>query len=407
MEKARRIAIVGAGLGGLAAAIALRRQGFEVQVYEQAPELAEFGAGINISPNSVKFFEAMGLAEKLHVVASEPIGLSWRDWGANEISYSLPFGDFEKRYGAKYYVVHRSDLHRLLSEAVPQSSIQLGMRCTLVESRNGSVGLSFADGTSAEADVAVGCDGIRSAVRACIFGGQGPHYAGTMCWRALAPSDALPEDYHDRYVNQWSGDGGFVISYRIRQGKFINFVAVRQQPGWTEPAWSVPSSVDEMLAAFPDVGAKLRRMMAAATSCSKWGQFTGEHAPRWTKDRVTLLGDSAHAMLATFGQGANMAFEDAYVLARWLNATPKILILDEPTRGIDIGAKVEIHKLLNALAEQGVAIIVISSELEEVLGMSDRILVMNEGRIVSEFTRENANRETIMEWATGARRVET
>ena len=87
--------------------------------------------------------------------------------------------------------------------------------------------------------------------------------------------------------------------------------------------------------------------------------------------------------------------------------SPKILILDEPTRGIDIGAKVEIHKLLNALAEQGVAIIIISSELEEVLGISDRILVMNEGRIVSEFTRENANREAIMEWATGARRVET
>src|SRR5579863_4221849 len=98
MGKACRIALVGAGLGGLAAAIALRRQGFEVQVYEQASELAEFGAGINISPNSVKFFEAMGLAEKLHAVASEPIGLSWRDWGANEISYSLPFGDFEKRY---------------------------------------------------------------------------------------------------------------------------------------------------------------------------------------------------------------------------------------------------------------------------------------------------------------------
>ena len=78
MAKARRIAIVGAGLGGLAAAIALRRQGFEVQVYEQASELAEFGAGINISPNSVKFFEAVGLIGKLHAVGSEPIGLTWR-----------------------------------------------------------------------------------------------------------------------------------------------------------------------------------------------------------------------------------------------------------------------------------------------------------------------------------------
>ena len=78
MGNARRIAIVGAGLGGLAAAIALRRQGFEVQVYEQAAELAEFGAGINISPNSVKFFHAVGLADKLHAISSEPIGLIWR-----------------------------------------------------------------------------------------------------------------------------------------------------------------------------------------------------------------------------------------------------------------------------------------------------------------------------------------
>ncbi len=92
------------------------------------------------------------------------------------------------------------------------------------------------------------------------------------------------------------------------------------------------------------------------------------------------------------------------LLARWLNASPRIFILDEPTRGIDIGAKVEIHKLLDHLARQGVAIIIISSELEELLGMSDRILVMNEGRIVSEFTRDKANREAVMEWATGARR---
>jgi salicylate hydroxylase len=318
MAKARRIAVVGAGLGGLAAAIALRRRGFDAQLYEQAPELAEFGAGINISPNSVKFFRAAGLEDKLHAVASEPTGFSWRDWSTGEIRYSLPFGDFEKRYGAKYYVVHRSDLHRLLSEAVPPASIQLGKRCTRVELRNGSVGLSFDDGTGAEADVVIGCDGIRSAVRASVFGGEGPRYVGTMCWRALAPSAALPKDSHDHHVNQWSGAGGLVISYYVRQDKFINFVAVRQQPGWTEPSWSVPSTVAEMLAAFPNAGETLRRMLSQATSCSKWGQFTGEHAVQWTKDRVTLLGDSAHAMLATFGQGANMAFEDAHVLAQWL-----------------------------------------------------------------------------------------
>ena len=252
---------------------------------------------------------------------SEPVGLTWRDWGSDDDSQSSAIRRFRKALRRQ---VLRGPSQRPASPALGggaagRASISAS-DARRSKSRNGSAGLSFADGTGAEADVVVGCDGIRSAVRACIFGGEGPHYAGTMCWRALAPTDALPKDYHDRYVNQWSGDGGFVISYYIRQGKFINFVCVRQQPGWTEQSWSVPSSVDEMLAAFPHAGEKLRRMMGQATSCSKWGQFTGEHAPQWTKGRVTLLGDSAHAMLATFGQGANMAFEDAYVLARWLRA---------------------------------------------------------------------------------------
>jgi ABC-type sugar transport system ATPase subunit len=94
------------------------------------------------------------------------------------------------------------------------------------------------------------------------------------------------------------------------------------------------------------------------------------------------------------------------ILGRWLNARPKILVLDEPTRGVDIGAKVEIYRLLDRLAADGVAIIIISSELPEVIGMSDRILVMSEGAIVSEFSRAEATREAIMEFATGARRME-
>ncbi len=116
--------------------------------------------------------------------------------------------------------------------------------------------------------------------------------------------------------------------------------------------------------------------------------------------QLDVKASGADAIVGTLSGGN----QQKILLARWLNAGPKIFILDEPTRGIDIGAKVEIHKLLDRLARQGVAIIIISSELEELLGMSDRILVMNEGRIVSEFTRDNASREAVMEWATGARR---
>ncbi len=89
------------------------------------------------------------------------------------------------------------------------------------------------------------------------------------------------------------------------------------------------------------------------------------------------------------------------VISRWLTLNPKVLILDEPTRGVDVGAKAEIHALMSELAAQGMAILMISSELPEILGVSDRILVMHEGRIVAEFSREEATQDLIMQAATG------
>ena len=93
------------------------------------------------------------------------------------------------------------------------------------------------------------------------------------------------------------------------------------------------------------------------------------------------------------------------VVARWLASRPRVLILDEPTRGIDVGAKAEIHRLMSQLAQQGIGIIMISSELPEILGMSDRIVVMHEGRIAGELSRAEATQERIMGLASGMARA--
>jgi len=90
------------------------------------------------------------------------------------------------------------------------------------------------------------------------------------------------------------------------------------------------------------------------------------------------------------------------VLAKWLLTQPKVLFLDEPTRGIDVGAKVEIYNIMNDLVDQGVCVVMVSSELPEVLGMSDRILVIHEGRLTGAFSREEATQEKVMRYATGA-----
>lgn len=89
------------------------------------------------------------------------------------------------------------------------------------------------------------------------------------------------------------------------------------------------------------------------------------------------------------------------VIAKWLNTNPKVFLLDEPTRGIDVGAKTEVYRLINSLVEQGCIVIIVSSELPEILGMCDRILVMNEGRITAEFNRSEAEQKKIMKAAVG------
>ena len=94
------------------------------------------------------------------------------------------------------------------------------------------------------------------------------------------------------------------------------------------------------------------------------------------------------------------------VLAKWLLTIPRVLFLDEPTRGIDVGAKQEIYAQINSLAEAGIAIVLVSSELPEVLGLSDRVIVLHEGRVTGEFTRDEATPEAVMSCATGhARRA--
>ena len=115
---------------------------------------------------------------------------------------------------------------------------------------------------------------------------------------------------------------------------------------------------------------------------------------RLARDFIKRLGIRARGP----GQAARQLSggnQQKVVLAKWLAAEPSILIMDEPTRGIDVGAKSEIHGLMSKLAQNGLAILMISSELPEVLGMSDRVLVMNGGRIVAEIERKNATPETV------------
>jgi D-xylose transport system ATP-binding protein len=112
---------------------------------------------------------------------------------------------------------------------------------------------------------------------------------------------------------------------------------------------------------------------------------------------LTIKAPNLEVLVETLSGGN----QQKVVISKWLMSNPTVLIMDDPTRGIDVGAKYEIYKLMNELAEKGVAIIMISSELEEVLGMSDRIMVMCRGHSAGVLNMKEANVERIMSLATG------
>lgn len=120
-------------------------------------------------------------------------------------------------------------------------------------------------------------------------------------------------------------------------------------------------------------------------------------------DRLSVRTPSIKQIIGNLSGGN----QQKVVIAKWLTLAPKVLILDEPTRGIDVGAKAEIYRLMHQLAAEGMAIMMISSELPEVLGVSDRVLVMHEGHITGEFDARTATQDLIMEAATGSRKEAT
>ena len=127
-----------------------------------------------------------------------------------------------------------------------------------------------------------------------------------------------------------------------------------------------------------------------------WGATERNEAWTWTQRLHTKLGRLSDPVGTLSGGN-----QQKVVLAKWLSTGPKLLIVDEPTRGIDVGTKAEVHRLISSLAADGIAIVMVSSELPEVLGMADRIVVLREGRIAAELTRAEATEESVMYAAMG------
>jgi 2-polyprenyl-6-methoxyphenol hydroxylase-like FAD-dependent oxidoreductase len=315
-----RIGIIGGGIGGVALSGALRTLGLDSHIFERAPAFGEIGAGIQMTPNGVKVLRALGLWQPLSDVSFRPLCIVGRDWKTGHENFRTPLKDECPRlYGADFFHVHRVDLHRILTSLVPPDAVSFTMSCTSVRQTGRSTVATFADGSEFEADVLVGADGLHSVVRNALFGKESPRFTGMMCWRSVVP---VPDGERLEFVSPdssfWLGPHGHVVTYYVSGGRAVNLVAIRETDAWVEESWNVPSTREEMIGGFPDWHPDLQQLFSRADTVLKWGLWDRDPMPTWTSDRVTLLGDAAHPMLPFLSQGAAMAIEDAYVLARAL-----------------------------------------------------------------------------------------
>jgi salicylate hydroxylase len=313
-----RVAIAGGGLGGLSAALFLLRAGvLNVRVFEQQPELAEIGAGIQIAPNALRLLQRLGVGDALLSVAV-PFEVAWefRRWEDGEVLFSQSYGtEGEARFGAPYVAIHRAHLLDVLGDELPAGIVELGRRVEAVSDEGESVSIAFSDGSTESFDVLIGADGIHSVVREALLGDESPEFTGLAAYRALVPAAEAPEFARRPVCSIWLGPQRHFVHYPVSAGREINLVSANPAGDWREESWTADGTVSDFAEEFSGWAEPVQRLIAAATQTKRYAFYEREPVERWVQGRVAILGDAAHPMLPFFAQGAGQAIEDGAVLA--------------------------------------------------------------------------------------------
>jgi salicylate hydroxylase len=307
-----RIAVAGAGIAGLTAAIALARRGFSVDLFERALDLQEVGAGIQLSPNAALVLERLGVAADLASMLTEPEAVEVRTASSGALLARIPLGaSARRRWGASYSVVHRADLHKgLLAAARRDPRITLALRADVHDVRATDSGVVFsAGGRRHLADLLVAADGVHSRIRTTWFGHPGATPLGRVAWRATLRMADVPDAAARAVTGLWLAPGAHLVHYPVHGGASLNVVAIAAAEAASRPP-------EERF------GAKLRPLLAAVPEWIPWPLVTVDERLRWAQGRVVLIGDAAHAMAPSAAQGGAQAIEDGWALAASVAATP-------------------------------------------------------------------------------------
>ncbi|OGA16166.1 MAG: salicylate hydroxylase [Betaproteobacteria bacterium RIFCSPLOWO2_02_FULL_65_20] len=319
------ILVVGGGIGGLAAALALSKKGRAVQVLEQAPTFAEIGAGIQLGPNVFKMFDYLGLTEAIDRTAVYPGNLIMRDALTGEELIRVPVGSeaFRAKYKFPYGVIHRADIHTAFLEACRKSplvTLSASQKVAGYEDKGDRVAVSTEGGASFEGELLIGADGLWSKVREQLVGDAKPRVSGHIAYRAVIPTPKVPSHLQQNDVVLWGGPKTHLVHYPLRRGEVYNLVVVFHSSRYEE-GWDTYGDPDELRERFRGERPEVLEFLAMVDAWKMWVLCDREPIKGWSKGRIVLLGDAAHPMLQYLAQGACMATEDAVVLANKLETS--------------------------------------------------------------------------------------
>jgi len=309
-----RVAIAGAGIAGLTAALALAARGFSVSVFERAAALEEIGAGIQLSPNATSVLKRLGVLGDLAESLIEPVGIEIRNARDGRRIVMIPLGEVaRRRYSAPYCLVHRADLQAVLATAArAKGSIALRLGAEVSAPREVGEEVAFlAGGEEQRADILIAADGLRSSIRTGYLGHPGPAPLGHVAWRATLPADAAPAEMRRDATGLWIGPGAHLVHYPVHGGRSVNVVVISRG---TSSATLPPAA---------PFGRDARRLIDAVPNWTLWPLYGLDPAVPWVRGRVALIGDAAHAMAPSAAQGGAQAIEDAWVLAAALAKRPE------------------------------------------------------------------------------------
>ncbi len=325
--------VSGGGIGGLAAAYALARQGFPVRLFEQSSEFREVGAGIQLGPNVFRVLEKLGLKDAVLADAHRPPAQEMRDALTGKLITRIPLDEaFVRRFGQPYAVTHRADLHGALLAACQGSNLitlETNRRVDGYEDHGDHVTLALQDGEQVSGRALIGCDGMWSRIRERVVGDGKPRVSGHIAYRAVLKRDEVPDELWRPDVVLWAGPRTHFVHYPLRRGELYNLVAVFHSDRYEE-GWNAEGSKEVMWEHFRMQVPQVLRLLERIETWRMWVLCDREPVKIWSKGAVTLLGDAAHPMLQYLAQGACMAIEDAVVLAEKAAAFP-----DDPARAFE------------------------------------------------------------------------